>query len=170
MGMGSWNSPARVITPTLPRRCGSTMPQRGSTARRGTFEVPHLSGSTAMKRGTTALTRKTGPWPQSGTTAGVRAVLPLGAVLPPLLPLLVPQNPTRKTTVSNRGGSSSEPLRYYGRRPQAVLPLWERYYRLSALVVLPLWTAVLPLAPALSHYRENKEYSKENQNCHNFFI
>ena len=31
-----------------------------------------------------------------------------------------------------------EPLRYYGRRPQAVLPLGERYYRLSASTVLPL--------------------------------
>ena len=45
----------------------------------------------------------------------------------------------------------------------AVLPLWERYYRLSASAVLPLWTAVLPLAPSLSHYRENKEYSKETR-------
>ena len=31
MGMGSWNSPARGITPALPRRRGSTVPQRGST-------------------------------------------------------------------------------------------------------------------------------------------
>ena len=60
---------------------------------------------------------------------GVGAVLPLGAVLPPLLPPLVPQNPPRKTSFSNRGGSSPEALRYYGRRPQVVLPFGERYYR-----------------------------------------
>ena len=58
-------------------------------------------------------------------------VLPLGAVLPPQLPPLVPQNPTRKTSFSNRGGSSPEALRYYGRRSQAVLPFGEWYYRLE---------------------------------------
>ena len=62
---------------------------------------------------------------------GVGAVLPLGAVLPPQLPPLVPQNPTRKTSFSNRGGSSPEALRYYGRRSQAVLPFGERYYCLE---------------------------------------
>ena len=67
---------------------------------------------------------------------GVGAVLPLGAVLPPLLPPLVPQNPTRKTSFSNRGGSSPEALRYYDRRPQAVLPLGSGTTALGA--VLPL--------------------------------
>ena len=62
---------------------------------------------------------------------GVGAVLPLGAVLPPQLPPLVPQNPTQKTSFSNRGGSSPEALRYYGRGPRAVLPFRERYYRLE---------------------------------------
>ena len=60
---------------------------------------------------------------------GVGAVLPLGAVLPPLLPHLVPQNLIRKTSFSNRGGSSPEALRYYGLRSQAVLLFGERYYR-----------------------------------------
>ena len=43
----------------------------------------------------------------------------------------MPQNPTRKTSFENRGGSSPDAQRYYGRKSQAVLPFGERYYRLE---------------------------------------
>ena len=106
---------------------------------------------------------------------GVGAVLPLGAVLPPLLPPLVPQNSTRKTSFLNRGGSSPEALRYYSRRPQALLPFGERYYRLERYYRSESGTtagelrgttavvAVLPRGPTLCLNHENKEYSKETR-------
>ena len=118
-----------------------------------------------------------GPCPQGVTTVGVGAVLPLGAVVPPLLPPLVPQNPTQKTSFSNRGGSSLEALWYYSRRPQAVLPLreryyrlgavltlWERYYRWGASAVLPLWTAVLPLGQDKADTRGKVAPTKRKEN------
>ena len=76
------------------------------------------------------------PFPLSGTAAQggwfpERYYRGRRAVLPPLLPLLVPQNPTRENALSSRGGSKTEQQRYYRRVLQAVLPLkaHRRYYR-----------------------------------------
>ena len=55
------------------------------------------------------------------------------AVLPPLLPLLVPQNPTREKALSSRGGSKTEQQRYCRRVQQAVLPLSGAVLPLEAL-------------------------------------
>ena len=85
--------------------------------------------------------------------------------------------PDTKNRVENRGGSSPEPLQYYGRRPQAVLPLgewyyrwgavlplWERYYRLGASVVLPLWIAVLPLGQNKAYLGEKGSSNEAERN------
>ena len=65
MGMGTWNSPTQVITPTHPRRRGSTVPRHGSTALRGTFEVSHQSGSTVLWRGSTVPPKAVVPRPDA---------------------------------------------------------------------------------------------------------
>ena len=86
-------------------------------------------------------------WTQSGTTAVVRAVLPLRNGTTASTAATSAAKPDTRKEPSSRGGRSTKPQRYYGGGLQAVLPLWSDTTACNTWEVLPLWPAVLPLGP-----------------------